>query len=143
MAEEQMDKKDSFDSTSSYFDYLFPYSIRYGMTPEQYWESSDPSLFWAYRHSYILKQEQEMERMNMESWLSGLYIRQAVVSAMSEGVEYLKEPIDFKEEERKANLTDEERLQEEREKEEIFIHSEFMRINSILAKNNRDKGAKN
>lgn len=142
MAEGQMEGKDTFETTSRYFDYLFPYAIRYGMTFQQYWED-DPAMFWAYRQSYVLSREQEMDRMNMESWLSGLYIRTAVVSAMSEDVDYLKEPIDFREAARVENLTESEKLAEEIEKEERLIHSEFMRINSILAEQQREKGAKN
>lgn len=137
-----MDDKDTFDTTSRYFDYLFPYAIRYGLTPNQYWCSSDASEFWAYRHSYLLKQEQEMERMNMEAWLSGLYIREAVVSAMSENVRYLDEPINFKEMDRVANLSDEEKLQEEIAKEELLIHKEFLRVSSLLAEQNIEKGVK-
>lgn len=112
------------------------------MTPEQYWHSSDPTEYWAYRQSFKLKKDYETESVNFQSWLQGSYIQLAVASILDDSgqTKYMDKPFDFKEAERKANMSDEEKLKEEQAKEEALIKAEMNRINRILSEQQRQKG---
>ena len=52
---------------------VFPYYLSIGMTYEQFWEG-DPSLTKYYRKA----DEMRTEKMNMEKWLQGMYIYEAL-----------------------------------------------------------------
>lgn len=132
-------KSQEFQGASEYFGYLFPYALRYGMTKEQYWKSSDASEYWAYRKSYLLGIEHERDNMNFQSWLSGLYNSMAINSATG-GEKYMSQPFDFEEEARLANMTEEEKLEEEIKKEEQFIMAEAMKIDRILKEQQKNGG---
>lgn len=66
------------------------------MSVKEFWED-DPELFWAYRFSYIQKIKQEQEINNINMWLQGAYIYEAVSVALSNAFSktkstYAKEP---------------------------------------------------
>lgn len=42
------------------------------MSYDEFWKD-DPSLFWAYRISFIEKEHRQSELDNFKAWLSGLY----------------------------------------------------------------------
>lgn len=42
------------------------------MSNNEFWRD-DPSLFWAYRISFIEKEQRDFENANLKSWLGGLY----------------------------------------------------------------------
>ena len=70
-----------------------------GMSYAEYWEG-DPALARYYRKAYQIKQEE----INNNAWLQGLYIYDAVSTAMHNALrdkktrirEYAKQPYDFK-----------------------------------------------
>ena len=64
-------------SFTEVFEENFPFYISIGMTSTEYW-AGDPKLARFYRKAYRLKQEQ----MNQEAWLQGLYIYDAVSTAL-------------------------------------------------------------
>lgn len=76
------------------------------MSIDDYWECSDPTLFWAYRTSFNLREKRQQEIDNINAWLSGMYIFDAVNKVIfnsfcrnneNEPTEnYLEEPINFK-----------------------------------------------
>lgn len=70
------------------------------MSITEYWDSSDPSLYWAYRTSFILGEQRKLEADNFDAWLSGLYICEAVSVAINNNFNdvkrsYMEKPIDF------------------------------------------------
>ena len=68
------------------------------MPLQEFW-NDDPDLLWAYRISYMEKEEQKMkikrEIINFQAWLQGYYNRMAIVSSLNEKVQYLSEPIEL------------------------------------------------
>ena len=77
-------------SFSEIFEEHLPLYMAMGMTPEQYWDG-DCALVIAYRKANELKKQQDNARL----WMQGAYIRDAIVSALSDPkkpVEYPAEP---------------------------------------------------
>lgn len=52
---------------------MLPYALQCGMTAEEFWYG-EPRLF----SSYIKKHELELDEINYQSWLIGLYVFKAV-----------------------------------------------------------------
>lgn len=82
---------------SEIFEECLPFYLSIGMSSEEYWKG-DALLPKAYRKAYRMKQEQ----MNYEAWLHGLYVYDAVTSAMthlsdkkSNHKNYAEKPYDF------------------------------------------------
>ncbi len=57
------------------FEEMFPYYLSIGMTEEQYWDK-DSDLVTFYRKA----DEMRVERKNMEMWLQGRYVYDAICS---------------------------------------------------------------
>ena len=97
-----------------------PFYLSIGMSLAEYW-NGDSTLAQYYRKAYLIKQEQE----NTLAWLQGLYIYDAVSTALHNALrgfgkgnipsrDYAKEPYNFKNNEK----TEAQKLQEiEKEKE--------------------------
>ena len=95
-----MDEGVTHRSTLSYsqiFDEYFPFYLSIGMSSAEYWDG-DNSLPRAYRKAFKLRQENQ----NYEAWLNGLYVYDAVISAMShmsskksDHQNYAEKPYDF------------------------------------------------
>lgn len=106
------------------------------MTPKQFWED-DPSLMWSYRLSFIKRMEYQEERENYNAWLSGLYNYSAVISAIcnafsgNNDIQYM-DMIDLKEIKEQAKMTEEEKAQKEREKNDKIIRENILRIKTML-----------
>ena len=71
------------------------------MQIREFWEE-DPELLWAYRKSYMDKLEQQKEFQNINNWLLGIYIYDAVSKSIynnfnknGKTLTYMKEPLDF------------------------------------------------
>ena len=77
----------------------------FGMSDKEFWED-DPQLYWAYQTFYLRKKEDDLEQMNYNAWLSGIYTLSALNQALNgafgkKGQKkdiYPKKPIDFNEE---------------------------------------------
>lgn len=65
-------------SYSEIFEECCPFYLSIGMSSAEYWDG-DNDLPRYYRKAYKMKQEQT----NREAWMYGLYVYDAVVSAMS------------------------------------------------------------
>lgn len=57
-------------------------AIEYGMSVREFWEE-DPDLFWMYRFLYVNKLKRKQENDNVNAWLQGAYIFEAVSAALS------------------------------------------------------------
>ena len=86
-------------SYAEIFEESFPFYLAIGMSFAEYW-TGDPSLVRYYRKAYEIKQEQ----INNNAWLQGLYIYDAVSTAMHNALrdkktstrDYAKKPYEFK-----------------------------------------------
>ncbi len=65
-------------SYSKIFEECFPFYLSIGMSSAEYWDG-DNELPQYYRKAYKMKQEQ----INHDAWLHGMYVYDALVSAMS------------------------------------------------------------
>ena len=115
------------------FEECFPFYLAIGMSFAEYW-AGDPSLVQYYRKAYRIKQEE----INNNAWLQGMYIYDAVSTALYNSLrglgkqkppakEYAKHPYKFKGKEK----TDEEKAKEveiEQEKAAAWMEN-FVRIN--------------
>ena len=109
-----------------------PFYLSIGMSLAEYWDG-DPILAQYYRKAYLIKQEQE----NNIAWLQGLYIYDAVSTALHNALrgfgkgniparDYAKEPYCFNNKEK----TDAQKLKEiEKEKEKAAAWMESFVLN--------------
>lgn len=118
------------------------------MTYEEYWFGPYPHMFNQMAKAFKTKKRVERNRDNNVAWLSGLYIRSAMDSSLSgafskERIDYM-DAIDFdameKEEERLANMTEEERRLEEIKKYEHNSRSQIANVMQALKHNKKLKG---
>lgn len=58
---------------------MLPYALQCGMTADEFW-NGEPRLF----SSYIKKHELELDEINYQSWLIGLYTYKAVGTALGD-----------------------------------------------------------
>ncbi len=63
---------------SEIFDECFPFYLSIGMSYDEFWRM-DVELTTAYRRAYRMKQEST----NHEAWLNGMYVYDAVMSALT------------------------------------------------------------
>lgn len=112
------------------FNECFPFYLAIGMTYESYW-LGDPTLTRFYRQAYKIKQDE----INNNAWLQGLYIYDAVSTALhnalrgknSKARDYAKEPYRFNNREK----TDAEKAREveiEQQKAAAWMEN-FVRVN--------------
>lgn len=106
-----------------YLDQLFAHALSMGMTPHEYWYE-DPKYINAYVKAEAIKQR----RRNTELWLNGAYIYNAIgalvpvlnpFSKEHRAKPYLKQPIP---------ISEEERLEQEREKYNRFVNYMMKRV---------------
>ena len=109
------------------FEESFPFYLAIGMSLAEYWEG-DPKLAQYYRKAYCIKQEQ----LNNNAWLQGLYIYDAVSTALHNALRgmgknppptknYAKEPYNlFK----KEKSPEEKAIEVEQEQEKAAIWME-------------------
>lgn len=65
-------------TNSQIFDECFPFYLSIGMSSAEYW-SGDPSLPRYFRKAFEMRQKRE----NEQAWLNGLYVYDAMMSALS------------------------------------------------------------
>lgn len=71
-----------YDNLLDYLSYyLFPLSIRIGMTPVQFWEE-DTELFWVYLEAYEQEQKAKFEYDNNVAFLQGQYFMMAIAQCL-------------------------------------------------------------
>jgi hypothetical protein len=116
---------------SESFEESFPFYLAIGMSSAEYW-SGDPSLVRYYRKAYKIKQEE----INNNAWLQGLYIYDAVSTAVhnalrgknSKAREYAKQPYNFENKE-KSEFEKAKEVEIEQEKALAWMEN-FVRINN-------------
>ena len=123
------------------FEECFPFYLAIGMSYAEYWEG-DPSLARYYRKAYRLKQDE----INNNAWLQGLYIYDAVSTALFNALrgmgkskppakEYAKQPYDFN---NKVKTEAEKAKEVELEQEKAAAWMEnFVRINNSKSQSHR------
>ena len=125
------------------FEECFPFYLAIGMSYAEYWES-DPKLTQYYRKAYQIKQEE----INNTAWLQGMYIYDAVSTALHNALrgmgknkppakDYAKQPYEFK----NKVKTEEEKAREvaiEQEKAAAWMEN-FVRLNSNKSESHRAK----
>lgn len=115
------------------FEECFPFYLAIGMTYENYW-AGDPSLARYYRKAYKIKQEE----INNTAWLQGLYIYDAVSTALHNGLRgmgknktppqnYAKKPYEFNKKE-KTEAEKAKEVEMEQQKATAWMEN-FVRIN--------------
>ena len=62
---------------NQYYDELLPYALKCGMTADEFW-NSEPRLF----SSYIKKNQLQLDEINYQAWLFGLYEYKAICTAL-------------------------------------------------------------
>lgn len=106
----------------------------FGMSDKEFWED-DPQLYWAYQTFYLKSKEVEIEQINYNAWLQGIYTLSALNQSLSgmfgkKGQKkdiYPKKPIDFNE-----NKIDTKNMsKEEKESNIIQNFNSWARINTI------------
>ena len=132
-----------YKSNTEIFDECFSFYLAIGMSYAEYW-TGDPSLVRYYRKAYQIKQEQ----INNNAWLQGLYIYDAVSTALHNSLrglsktkppvqEYAKQPYDLKSREK----TDAEKAKEvevEQQKAAAWM-ANFVRMNQSQSHRARAK----
>ena len=118
---------------TEYFEECFPFYLAIGMSYADYW-AGDPSLARYYRKAYKIKQEE----INNTAWLQGLYIYDAVSTALHNALRgmgknkppaqtYAKKPYDFKNRE-KSEAEKAKEVQTEQQKAAAWMEN-FVRVN--------------
>lgn len=108
------------------------------MSLKEFWEES-PELFWIYRFNWLKSKIEEENDMNRNAWYIGIYVRQAIVSSLSDSkkpVEYYSKPIDL-------YATEEDKKKEIVNKNVALLKAQFIRNKKILdskKKKEKDKG---
>lgn len=112
-------------SYTEVFESAFPYYLSIGMTYEQFWEGQ-PSLTVHYRKANELKRE----RQNLEAWLQGYYVYEAIGAFVEilpafpkKGAKphpYLEEPLPIGEKASKERAERKQREKMERIKEKML-----------------------
>lgn len=113
------------------FEECFPFYLAIGMSSAEYWEG-DCSLTRYYRKAYKIKQEE----INNNAWLQGLYIYDAVSTAVynalrnknSQAREYAKQPYNLENKE-KSEFEKAKEVEVEQQKAMAWMEN-FVRINN-------------
>ena len=122
-----------FKTHTQVFEECFPVYIAIGMSYAEYW-AGDPSLVQYYRKAYKIRQEE----FNQNAWLQGLYVYDAVSTALHNALRgmgknktppqnYAKKPYEFNKREKSEA---EKAMEVEIEQQKAFAWMEnFVRIN--------------
>ena len=137
---------DSPTETKTYteiFEECFPFYLAIGMSYAEYWEG-DSKLAQYYRKAYQIKQEE----INNNAWLQGMYIYDAVSTALHNALrgfgknkppakDYAKKPYEFKNKV-KTEAEKAREVQIEQEKAAAWMEN-FVRINQSQSHRARAK----
>jgi hypothetical protein len=128
-------------TNTEFFEESFPFYLAIGMSFAEYWEG-DPKLAQYFRKAYLIKQEQ----FNNNAWLQGMYIYDAVSTALHNALrgmgktkppakDYAKQPYDiFKKEKTPAEKAIE--VEKEQEKAAAWME-QFVKSQSHRAKSQK------
>lgn len=130
-------------STIEIFEECFPFYLAIGMSYAEYWEG-DPKLAQYYRKAYQIKQEE----INNNAWLQGMYIYDAVSTALHNALrgmgknkppakDYAKQPYEFKNKV-KTEAEKAKEIEIEQEKAAAWMEN-FVRINQSQSHRARAK----
>ena len=119
-----------YKTDSQVLDEYCPFYLAIGMSYAEYWEG-DPSLARYYRKAYKIKQDE----VNHNAWLHGLYIYDAVSTAIYNALKgknkkaekYAEKPYEFQREKTEAEKAKE--VEVEQRKALAWMEN-FVRINS-------------
>ncbi len=125
------------------FEECFPFYLAIGMSYAEYWEG-DSSLARYYRKAYQIKQEE----INNNAWLQGLYIYDAVSTALHNALrgmgknkppakDYAKKPYEFNNKE-KTEAEKAKEVEIEQQKAAAWMEN-FVRINQSQSHRARAK----
>ena len=125
------------------FEECFPFYLSIGMSYAEYWDG-DPKLAQYYRKAYQIKQEE----INNTAWLQGMYIYDAVSTALHNSLrglgknkppakDYAKQPYEFKNKV-KTEAEKAREVQIEQQKAIAWMEN-FVRLNSDKSKSHRAK----
>lgn len=118
-------------------DDLLPRALVIGMTEEQFW-NANPVIMKPYIDAYNMKNEYELQRANLISYIQGIYVKDALlctVGNMFKGksdkpIEYPDEPYDFfRKKEEPHELTEEEKIEQTKA---LFMRLDVMKSNFEL-----------
>ena len=108
---------------SEIFDECFPFYLSIGMSSAEYWDG-DNELPRYFREAFKMKQRRE----NEQAWLHGLYVYDAVVSAMThlskskkDHKSYVSKPYSFESDQ--SEETKKEKVAEEEARAEVWMKS--------------------
>lgn len=110
-------------------------ALMIGMTPEQFWHE-EPSLFFNYLDAYKRrnkdKYEAEMNQMNINAWLQGVYICAALKAnpVLGKGKPYPEKPIELNKPKREESLSEEQK-EDMRTKTAMVQMMEFERYTKL------------
>lgn len=63
------------------------------MPLQEFWYEN-PDLLWVYRTSFVNKEKARNEEIDYQAWLTGVYVRHAIVSYFSNGkAKYPSQPL--------------------------------------------------
>ena len=141
MGSELLDSPTQKKTYSQIFEESFPFYLAIGMSYAEYWVG-DPMLTQYYRKAYHIKREE----INNNAWLQGLYIYDAVSTALhnalrgmgenkSPAKDYANQPYDLY----KKNKTEQEKAKEveiEQEKAAAWMEN-FVRLNGDKSQSHR------
>lgn len=68
-------------------DYWLPSAIRYGISYKDFWDMT-PKAIAVYRKVFEEKQQEEYDRINYKSWLSGMYVMNAIAACIDKKAKY-------------------------------------------------------
>ena len=133
MGREFLDSPTKDKTYTEIFEECFPFYLAIGMSSAEYWEG-DPKLTQYYRKAYQIKQDE----MNNTAWLQGMYIYDAVSTALHNALrgmgkskppqkDYAKQPYEFKNRV-KTEAEKAKEIQIEQEKAAAWMEN-FVRIN--------------
>ena len=125
------------------FEECFPFYLAIGMSYAEYWEG-EPKLAQYFRKAYHIKQEE----INNNAWLQGMYIYDAVSTALHNALrgmgkskppakDYAKQPYEFKNKV-KSEVEKAKEVQIEQEKAAAWMEN-FVRINQSQSHRARAK----
>ena len=125
------------------FEDCFPFYLAIGMSYAEYWEG-DPKLTQYYRKAYQIKQEE----INNNAWLQGMYIYDAVSTALHNALrgmgknkppakDYAKQPYELKNKV-KSEAEKAKEIEIEQEKAAAWMEN-FVRINQSQSHRARAK----
>ena len=115
------------------FEESFPFYLAIGMSYAEYWDG-DPILTRYYRKAYLIRQEE----INNNAWLQGMYIYDAVSTALHNALrgmgknkpparDYAKQPYEFKNK-AKTEAQKAKEVQIEQQKAAMWMEN-FVKIN--------------